>query len=117
MAARANKRANNGKAPEILDETRDPDSAVVVQDLLDLQASMLATVTAGNTHMAGALSSQVGGLITRVQKEMHDGFARQEARMDDMATRLATLEGAAPKSLTGDQTLANRLGCCGGCLP
>ena len=75
------KAAAAAEAAEIEDEARDPASPVAVQDLLDLQASMLATVQAGNTQMAGALSTQVGGLVSRVQKEMHDGFARQEARI------------------------------------
>jgi hypothetical protein len=99
-AAASRKRAKAAtavEAAELEDEARDPSGPVVVQDLLDLQASLLATVTAGNTQMAGALSTQVGGLVSRVQKEMHDGFARQEARIDDMETRLASLEGAAPR--------------------
>ena len=91
------KAAAAAEAAEIEVEARDPNSPVAVQDLLDLQASMLATVQAGNTQMAGALSTQVGGLVARVQKEMHDGFARQEARIDDMEARLASLEGAAPR--------------------
>ena len=68
-----------------------------VQDLLDLKESMLAIVSAGNTSMAGAISSQVGGLVSKLQTEMQDQFHQQDARIDDLASRLASLEGAAPK--------------------
>ena len=92
--ARANKRGNTG---EIEDDKREATCPVVLQDLLDLKESMLAHVTSCNTSLAGGLSTSVGGLVCKLQAEMQDGFEKQDARIDDLESRLASLEGAAPK--------------------